>query len=162
LLRVVLDQCLHTSPDSKLAQTTNESPVLVFSGSDAEPAVISALQSRGVEIINQQRELTSVLDELGRRSIQSVLVEGGATLAGLLLDEGLVNKITFFIAPMIIGGQTAPSAIGGEGVEKIADALQLEDVSVERSGRDIELTGYPVSEARPRAPQLGSPTGVGR
>jgi diaminohydroxyphosphoribosylaminopyrimidine deaminase/5-amino-6-(5-phosphoribosylamino)uracil reductase len=78
------------------------------------------------------------------------------------LDEGLVNKITFFIAPMIIGGQTAPSAIGGEGVEKIADALQLEDVSVERHGRDIELTGYPVSEARPRAPQLGSPTGVGR
>jgi diaminohydroxyphosphoribosylaminopyrimidine deaminase/5-amino-6-(5-phosphoribosylamino)uracil reductase len=161
LLRVVLDQCLHTSLDSKLARTTNESPVLVFSGSDAEPAVISALQSRGVEIINQHCELTSVLDELGRRSIQSVLVEGGATLAGLLLDEGLVNKITFFIAPMIIGGKNAPSAIGGNGAEKIADALQLEDVSVERRGRDIELTGYPVPAARLRDPQPGSPTVVG-
>ncbi len=143
LLRVVLDQCLHTSPDSKLAQTTNESPVLVFSGSDAEPSVIGALQSRGVEVINQKRELTSILDELGRRSIQSVLIEGGATLAGLLLNEGLVNRITFFIAPMIIGGQDAPSAIGGDGAEKIADAWQLENVEVELRGRDIELTGYP-------------------
>jgi diaminohydroxyphosphoribosylaminopyrimidine deaminase / 5-amino-6-(5-phosphoribosylamino)uracil reductase len=148
-VRVVLDQCLHTSPDSKLAQTANESPVLLFSGSVAEAPVISALQSRGVEVVNGKRELITVFDELGRRSLQSVLVEGGATLAGLLLDAHLVNKITFFIAPMIIGGQGAPSAIGSEGAQKIADALQLEHVEVERRGRDIEITGYPVSQARP-------------
>jgi len=84
-----------------------------------------------------------VLEELGNRSIQNVLVEGGPFLAGLLLDAGLVNKVTFFIAPMVIGGQDAPSAIAGTGAEKIADALKLECVSVEHRGRDLEITGYP-------------------
>ena len=56
-----------------------------------------------------------------------------------------VNKVTFFVAPIIIGGQDAPSAIGGSGAEKIADALQLEQVEFRQYGRDIEVTGYPAS-----------------
>jgi len=88
-------------------------------------------------------DLASVLEELGRRSIQSVLVEGGPFLAGLLLEAGLVNKVTFFVAPMIVGSQDAPSAIGGAGAEKIADALQLDRVEVSQHGRDVEITGYP-------------------
>ncbi len=147
LMRVVLDQFLHTSLESKLAQTIDEAPVLVFTREDAEASIVGALQSRGVEIINQQHELAGVLDELGKRSIQSVLVEGGATLAGFLIDAGLVNKITFFIAPMIIGGQDAPSAIGGKGAQGIAEALQLQQVRIDQRGRDIEITGYPASRA---------------
>src|SRR6267142_5946371 len=146
LVRVVIEQYLRMSPESQLAQTTDAAPVLIFVHGDSDPEIVSALQSRGVEVISQEGsrlELSSVLEELGRRSIQSVLVEGGPILAGLLLDAGLVNKITFFIAPTIIGGQDAPSAIGGDGAEKIADARQLEHVSVERRGRDIEVTGYP-------------------
>ena len=147
LVRVVIEQYLRMLPESQLAQTTAAAPVLIFVHGDSEPEIVSALQSRGVEVINQAGsalELSRVLAELGRRSIQSVLVEGGPILAGLLLDAGLVNKTTFFVAPMIIGGQDAPSAIGGDGAERIADARQLENVSVERRGRDIEVTGYPV------------------
>jgi diaminohydroxyphosphoribosylaminopyrimidine deaminase/5-amino-6-(5-phosphoribosylamino)uracil reductase len=146
-VRVVIEQYLRMSPESQLAQTTAAAPVLIFVQGDSEPEMVSALQARGVEVINLRGsalELSSVLEELGRRSIQSVLVEGGPMLAGLLLDAGLVNKTTFFVAPMIIGGQDAPSAIGGDGAERIADARQLENVSVERRGRDIEITGYPV------------------
>jgi diaminohydroxyphosphoribosylaminopyrimidine deaminase/5-amino-6-(5-phosphoribosylamino)uracil reductase len=91
--------------------------------------------------------LASVLEDLGQRSIQSVLVEGGPFLAGLMLEAGLVNKVTFFVAPMIVGGQDAPSAIGGAGAEKIADALQLDQVEVSQHGRDVEITGYPVGYA---------------
>ena len=145
LTRVVVEQYLRMSPESQLAQTTEAGPVLIFAHGSADPETVSALQSRGVEVIDQKGslELSSVLEELGRRSIQSVLVEGGSTLAGLLLDAALVNKITVFIAPMIIGGQDAPSAIGGAGAEVIADAIQLENVFVERHGRDTEITGYP-------------------
>lgn len=149
LVRVVIEQYLRMSAESQLAQTTAAAPVLIFVHGDPEPEMVSALQSRGVEVISQTGaalELSSVLTELGRRSIQSVLVEGGPMLAGLLLDAGLVNKTTFFVAPMIIGGQDAPSAIGGDGAERIADARQLEDVSVERRGRDIEITGYPAGK----------------
>jgi diaminohydroxyphosphoribosylaminopyrimidine deaminase/5-amino-6-(5-phosphoribosylamino)uracil reductase len=75
--------------------------------------------------------------------LHSVLVEGGATVAGAFLDAGLVNKVTFFIAPRIIGGTAAPSAIGGAGVEKMSDALELERINVIQRGKDIEVTGYP-------------------
>src|SRR3989440_10810986 len=146
LVRVVIEQYLRMSPASQLAQTTDAAPVLIFAHADSEPETVSALQSRGVEVFSQEGsilELSSVLDELARRPIQSVLVEGGPVLAGLMLDAGLVNKVTFFIAPIIIGAQDAPSAIGGDGAEKIADARQLENISVERRGRDIEVTGYP-------------------
>src|SRR5581483_10972159 len=116
------------SPESQLAQTTDAGPVLIFACGDADADELDALQSRGVEVIAQESalDLPSVLDELGKRSIQSVLIEGGPFLAALMLEAGLVNKVTFFVAPMIIGGQDAPSAIGGAGADRIADALQLE------------------------------------
>jgi diaminohydroxyphosphoribosylaminopyrimidine deaminase / 5-amino-6-(5-phosphoribosylamino)uracil reductase len=145
LVRVVVEQYLRVSSESQLAQTTDAAPVIIFACGDSEPDSLDALQARGVEVIMQSSalDLSSVLEELGQRSIQSVLVEGGPFLAGLLLDAALVNKVTFFIAPMIIGGQDAPSAIGGGGAETIADALQLERVEVKQHERDIEITGYP-------------------
>jgi diaminohydroxyphosphoribosylaminopyrimidine deaminase/5-amino-6-(5-phosphoribosylamino)uracil reductase len=152
LVRVVIEQYLRLSPESQLAQTTDAAPVIIFAHEDAEAEAVEALQSRGVEVVSQTSsalDLSSVLEELGQRSIQSVLVEGGPFLAGLLLDAGLVNKVTFFIAPMIIGGQDAPSAIAGAGAEKITDALQLERVQVEHRGRDLEITGYPARRSGP-------------
>lgn len=151
LVRVVIEQYLQLSRESQLAQTTDAAPVLIFAHEDADPETVSALQSRGVEVISQTSsalDLTSVLEELGKRSVQSVLVEGGPFLAGLLLEAGLINKFTFFVAPMIIGGQDAPSAIGGSGAEKISDALQLERIEVSQHGRDVEVTGYPTRSER--------------
>ena len=84
-----------------------------------------------------------MLRALGSRSIQSVLVEGGSTVAGEFIDAGLVNKVTFFIAPKIIGGVTAPSSIGAAGAATMSEALELERLTVTRRGNDIEVTGYP-------------------
>jgi diaminohydroxyphosphoribosylaminopyrimidine deaminase / 5-amino-6-(5-phosphoribosylamino)uracil reductase len=151
LVRIVLDRQLRLSPESRLATTTSESPVIVFG--DPESPGTAALREQGVEIVNaKHRDLCGVLRELGSRSLQSVLVEGGSTVAGEFLDAGLVNKVTFFIAPKIIGGTDAPSAIGGSGVEAMADALELERVTVTQHGNDLEITGYP---------RKGSPTDEG-
>lgn len=145
LVRVVIEQYLHMSPESQLAQTTDAAPVFIFACDDSDSESLDALRSRGVEVITQGSflDLSAILEELGKRMIQSVLVEGGPLLAGLLLEAALVNKVTFFIAPMIIGGQDAPSAVGGAGAEKIADALQLERVELKQHDRDVEITGYP-------------------
>ena len=150
LARVVIEQYLQMSPESRLVQTSDTAPVIIFAGDDSDAETLSALQSRGVEVINQGSalDLGSTLEELGRRSIQSVLVEGGASLAGLLLEAGLVNKVTFFVAPMIMGGQESPSAIGGAGAETIAEAVQLEKVEVHQHDNDVEITGYPAKRAR--------------
>jgi len=149
LVRVVIEQYLRVSPESQLAQTTDAAPVLVFACADADDDALNALRSRGVEVVAQASvlDLTSVLEDLGKRSLQSVLVEGGPSLAALLLEAGLIDKVTFFVAPIIVGGQDAPSAIAGSGVEKIADATQLERIEVRQHDRDLEITGYPHSGA---------------
>lgn len=150
LTRVVLDENLTLSPESQLAATASEAPVVVFAGrsagSNTDAAKKSALESRGVEVVRDSangRDLLSVLTQLGKRSLQSVLVEGGAGVAGRLLDAGLVDKVTVFIAPLIIGGREAPNAIGGVGAAKIADAIALEDLEVVQRGADFEITAYP-------------------
>lgn len=146
LTRVVLDERLQTDPESRLVQTAQEAPVLIFTAESLETKKAAALLSRGVEIVGDSfngRDLVAVMEELGKRSFQSVLVEGGATVAGNLIDVELVDKVTFFLAPVIIGGRNAPSAIGGNGAERLADVLDLVDVEVIQRGPDLEVTGYP-------------------
>jgi diaminohydroxyphosphoribosylaminopyrimidine deaminase/5-amino-6-(5-phosphoribosylamino)uracil reductase len=150
LIRVVLDEALTTSADSRLVQTATEAPVLIFAGT-ATPAANELL---GVEIIRDPaggRDLSLILDELGKRMVQSVLVEGGANVAGNFLDAGLVNKVTVFIAPMIIGGREAPTAVGGKGAESLVQAIELQDLVVTQRGQDIEFTGYPKRLSEPPA-----------
>jgi diaminohydroxyphosphoribosylaminopyrimidine deaminase/5-amino-6-(5-phosphoribosylamino)uracil reductase len=146
LVRIVLDETLRLSPDSQLARTANEAPVIVFASEGAARSPEAAsLTARGVEIIKSEsggRNLHEVLRELAARSLQSVLVEGGAGVAGAFLDQGLIDKASFFIAPTIIGGRDAPAAIGGKGPEKLADALRLRDIEIHQHGRDVEITGY--------------------
>ena len=138
-VRVVLDDTLRLSPDSQLARTASQAPVVVFSDADSRE-----LRSQGVEIVNAKRgDLRGVLKELGSRSLTSVLVEGGGGVAGEFIDAGLVNKVTFFIAPKIIGGLTAPSAVAGEGIELLSEAIELERTTIVQRGPDIEVTGYP-------------------
>jgi diaminohydroxyphosphoribosylaminopyrimidine deaminase/5-amino-6-(5-phosphoribosylamino)uracil reductase len=145
LIRVLLDETLKIPLESQLARSATESPVLIFAG-DADHAKRASLESAGVEVIQDSangRDLMAILKALGQRSLQSLLVEGGANVAGNFLDAGLVNKVTFFIAPVIIGGHEAPPAVGGKGAETLAAALELKDVEITQRGRDVEITGYP-------------------
>lgn len=144
LVRVVLDDALRISPDSNMVATVNDAPVIVFAGHSVEDAKVQQFDGRGVEVVlGTGRDLEAMLNELGRRSLQSVLVEGGANVAGKLFEAGLIDKVSFFIAPLIIGGQDAPNAIEGPGAETLAEAFELEDVQVKPIGRDLEVTGYP-------------------
>jgi len=143
LLRVVLDERLQITNDSQLVRTASETPLIVFAGESANETMTTELQSKGVEIIKSPaRDLREMLQELGRRSVTSVLVEGGANIAGRLVDSALVNKVTFFVAPKIVGGKDSLSAVGGVGVELMNDAIQLQGVEVTQRGDDVEITGY--------------------
>jgi diaminohydroxyphosphoribosylaminopyrimidine deaminase/5-amino-6-(5-phosphoribosylamino)uracil reductase len=144
LVRVVLDERVQTSPDSQLARTAQDAPVILFSRPDQD--AVEPLKSKGVDVISDAaggRDILAVLQELGRRSVQSVLLEGGGRVAGAFMDSGLVDKMTFFIAPIVIGGEHAPTAIAGVGPERMADAMHLRDVTITQRGADIEVTGYP-------------------
>ncbi|MBX7054932.1 MAG: bifunctional diaminohydroxyphosphoribosylaminopyrimidine deaminase/5-amino-6-(5-phosphoribosylamino)uracil reductase RibD [Pyrinomonadaceae bacterium] len=144
LVRVVLDNRLQLPVDSTLAVTTSDAPTIVFTNSrDHEKA--DRLRSQGVDVVELEmggRDLAVVLEELRKREIQSVLVEGGTEIAGAFVDARLVDKITFIAAPLIIGGREAPTAIGGMGAESLAGTLKLDDIEVTVLGRDLEITSY--------------------
>jgi diaminohydroxyphosphoribosylaminopyrimidine deaminase / 5-amino-6-(5-phosphoribosylamino)uracil reductase len=144
LLRVVLDERLALGVASKLARTAREAPTLVFTGADADASRRAALEECGVEVVGVEgggRDLARVLAELGRRDVQGLLVEGGSRVAGEFLRAGLVNKASFMVAPLILGGD-ALAAIGGEGTHAVAAAARLRDVEMRRHGDDVEITGY--------------------
>ncbi len=82
------------------------------------------------------------MSELGRREITSILLEGGGTLNFSMIRAGLVDKIYAFIAPKILGGKNALTPVEGAGFEKIADAAELENLTAEKIGADILLSGY--------------------
>ena len=114
-MRVVLDNTLQIKADSKLVTTAPTVPTIVFTNS-SNADKISLLSSRGVDVVEAEmggRDLAAVLTELRKRELQSVLVEGGAEIAGAFIDAKLVDKVTFLYAPLVIGGRMAPSAIGG-------------------------------------------------
>lgn len=145
LVRVVLDNRLQIPLDCTLVTTAKETPTMVVTNShDNEKK--TALRDSGVDLIELEmggRDLVGVLAELKKRSIQSVLVEGGTEVAGAFVDAKLVDKVTLIAAPLIIGGRNAPAAIGGVGPDSLAEALHLSDISIERHGDDIEITAYP-------------------
>ncbi len=143
LIRVVLDDRLRISADSKLASTTDAAPTIVFTASD-DAEKIARLRDQGVEVIDggaSTRNLLEVLAELKKRDIQSILVEGGSLVAGAFASAGLVDKVTFLYAPLVIGGGQAPVAIGGSGD---STGIKLRDVTTAGLGDDIEITGYPI------------------
>jgi diaminohydroxyphosphoribosylaminopyrimidine deaminase/5-amino-6-(5-phosphoribosylamino)uracil reductase len=86
--------------------------------------------------------LTPLLDELGKRGILSLLVEGGGEVHASFLAEGLVDKVHAYVAPKLIGGREAPGPVGGRGVEHLAESLHLRDLDMARLGDDLLITGY--------------------
>ncbi len=144
LTRVILDNRLRLPCDSILATTTDEAPTLVMTNC-IDPEITQPLTECGVEIVPVElgaRNLPGVLEELKRRDIQSVLVEGGTAVAGAFVDARLVDKVSFLIAPIIIGGDEAPMAIGGNGAAELTGSFKLRDIEIIRHGEDIEITGY--------------------
>ncbi|MCU1289023.1 MAG: Riboflavin biosynthesis protein RibD [Acidobacteria bacterium] len=147
LARVVLDNSLKVSLNAQIVYTARDTPTILFTDS-SDTEKIKELKAEGVEVVQIAeggRNLQGVLYELGKRDLQSVLVEGGTMLAGAFNDAKLIDKVSFFIAPIVIGGKDAPTAIGGQGSQLLSTAIRLRDVETSKHDEDIEVTGYPVS-----------------
>jgi diaminohydroxyphosphoribosylaminopyrimidine deaminase / 5-amino-6-(5-phosphoribosylamino)uracil reductase len=80
---------------------------------------------------------------LGDSLVSSLLIEGGGTVNASFLENKLVDKAVLYMAPKLIGGQHSPSFFGGTGIDRMADAIQLEDMTVTKIGPDFKFTGYP-------------------
>jgi len=145
--RVVLDPRLTTGPDSELARTAGEAPLIVFAGEEAPDGRAEALRDAGAEVVaaptvDGRLDLRFVLDELGLRGIRGVLVEGGGETATGFVEEGLAEKLTLFYAPRLIGSEGVPM-IGALRATRMAEALRFRVSEVEKVGEDVAVTLYP-------------------
>ncbi len=86
--------------------------------------------------------MAAVLEELGRRRMTNVLIEGGAEVLGSFVDAGAVDEVHVFIAPKLLGGAAAKTPVAGRGAEKIAEALSLTGWHVETLNGDVLLHGW--------------------
>jgi diaminohydroxyphosphoribosylaminopyrimidine deaminase/5-amino-6-(5-phosphoribosylamino)uracil reductase len=86
-------------------------------------------------------DLPALMHELGARGVLALLVEGGGVLHASFLAAGLAHKVHAIIAPKIVGGDAYP-AVAGDGAARMADALTLHDVEMQRLGDDVLVTGY--------------------
>lgn len=141
-VRVVCDSNLRIPLDCDLIKTAKDIPVIIATVSDDKEKT-DILKSYGVEVIktNGSRvNIKELMEELGKRKIDSVLIEGGATLHWSVLKENLVNELHLYIAPKLIGGTDAKSAVGGEGISSLDDAVIFNAPKVELLGDDIHIT----------------------
>lgn len=143
--RVVFDSEARLPLESRLVQSASESPVILVAGRAASRTAVQALEAAGVEVLvvsgqNESSRVVAALDELGRRGIQSLLLEGGPHLAGAFFDAGEIDEVRTFVAPMVAGGREAPASISGHGVEEIGAARRALATDVERIGDDVLIT----------------------
>jgi diaminohydroxyphosphoribosylaminopyrimidine deaminase/5-amino-6-(5-phosphoribosylamino)uracil reductase len=118
--------------------------IVVSSAVDAESS--ARLRDAGCEVLvrpggTPREDLAWLFAELGQRRMTNVLVEGGGRLLGALLDGRMIDEIHAFVAPKLVGGGPAPSAIAGDGVSQMADALPLIDPVIEQTGGDVYIRG---------------------
>lgn len=154
--RIVVDSAARLPLTSQLVRTSREAPLVIATLSTAPLQNIHRLEAQGAEVLTvapqpgsaesppgsePHVDIDALLKELGRREFTNVLVEGGSRLLGSFFDATQVDEVHVFLAPKIIGGSDAPSAVAGRGREKMDVVPRLRDIAVQQSGEDVYVNG---------------------
>ena len=114
--------------------------------SERKQEKIRRLKEAGIQIIGTEGahgvNLVELMKKLGGQNIDSILLEGGGTLNASALEDGIVNKVYAYIAGKLIGGMDARSPVEGMGIDRMADAITLQNVEIEKLGDDFCIVGY--------------------
>ncbi|MFC0335432.1 bifunctional diaminohydroxyphosphoribosylaminopyrimidine deaminase/5-amino-6-(5-phosphoribosylamino)uracil reductase RibD [Paenibacillus sepulcri] len=153
-IRIVVDSRLRLSAKARLVKDRT-SRVIVLTVEGADTGRRAELEAHGVEVLNcgsgDRVDLRMAMHKLGELEIASILLEGGGVLNGSMLEVGLIDKIILFVAPKLIGGASSPEAFTFGGFEKMSEAIELSELTFERIGSDLCLTGYPDYKHLPEA-----------
>jgi len=146
-IKIVVDSQLSMCQRSNVF--SRRGPVIIVtlpvkSGQETENRKILAEKAKILDVKEKagQINLRDMMKKLAQSRITNILVEGGGTLIGSLFDEGLVDKVMFFISPKIIGGKEAITSVMGRGVSRMDKAVKLKKTSLKRIGEDFLIEGY--------------------
>ena len=145
-IRIIVDSMART-PLAAHVVTDGLAPTIIVVTTDAPQMRVDALRSAGMEVLSLEAKqggvpLRQLFTILGKRGITSLLIEGGASINASVLADNLVDKIQWFIAPKIIGGNDAPGPVGGVGANEVTNANLLEDISMRLIGEDMLISAY--------------------
>jgi len=143
--RIILDSRARIPLESRVLNLDSPARTIVAVTPQAPQEKVDQIKQLAEALIIPEQDcrvdLQALMARLGQMEVMSVLLEGGAEVNASALKAGIVDKVMAFIAPKMIGGREAPCPIGGTGIENLSDAVRLTDMSVERVGPDILVTG---------------------
>ena len=145
-LRVVVDSTGRT-PLSANVLNTKDAKTIIAITSQTGSDFVNGVKKKGAQIIvcpekNKKVDVTYLIKELGKRGIDSILLEGGSTLNFSAIQDGIVDKVYSFISPKVLGGDNAITPVGGTGFEKVDEAITLNIKDIKRFGDDLMIEAY--------------------
>lgn len=146
-VRVILDTQLTIAPEARLLNLSSTAETIIVCGPEASEGQKARLKEKGaclmeLPLVDGRIDLKALMTALGSRGITSLLVEGGAQVAGAALNSGVIDKVHFFYAPKIMGGGDGIPICTGKGPDKMSECLPLSGTDISRVGDDILVTGY--------------------
>lgn len=145
-VRIIADSTLRIPESAKVLEDQEKAQTVIAIAEAADPEKQKRLEEKGVRILavpgeDGKVDFKKLFQALGQEGIDSVLVEGGGTVAASVVESGFVDRVIAYIAPMMIGGKDAKTPVEGRGIARLSDALRLEHMDVLRFGEDVALTG---------------------
>jgi len=145
-VRIVVDSSGRTPTDVYVVNSKEQAQTILAFTNKTSPEKRDIFSQGGIEtLVLPQKEgmvdLEVLMKELGKSSIDGILLEGGGTLNFSMLEAGLVDEVFAFIAPKMVGGENAKTPVAGKGVDLMKDAIELEDIRTMAIGEDFMIRG---------------------
>lgn len=146
-VRIIVDSNGKIPLEAKVLNLRSNAKTIIATTEKIKKDKIRALEEKGAEVVitpikNNGVDLSFLMNVLGEKKIDSILLEGGSRINYSALEAGIVDKVNAFIAPKIIGGDTAKTPVGGEGKTYMKEAISLREIDVHSFGNDIMIEGY--------------------
>jgi diaminohydroxyphosphoribosylaminopyrimidine deaminase/5-amino-6-(5-phosphoribosylamino)uracil reductase len=146
-IRVILDTELSISEDAKVLRLDSDCDTIIITGNLVSSDKKVRIENKGVKVIeapvkNGLIDFDPLMDQLGALGITSLLIEGGSRVIASALAAGVVDKIAFFYAPKILGGDDGVPVCKGPGPDLMNQCIPVKDIKVKRFGDDVMIEGY--------------------
>lgn len=140
--RIILDTNLRTPLEANVLQNSDAATIIFVGKNVAKEKIANYEKIDHLSIMQVDTEelvIPHIVGILGKLKFTSLFVEGGATVNDAFLQAGLINQYIIYLAPKLIGGKDAPTAITGTGFAEMADIFELEITQVEKIGKDVKI-----------------------
>ena len=145
--RIILDTHLSVAPDARVLQQVSDADTILVAAKGVAPGKKAVLAKAGARVIetqlkHNQIDMAALMVQLGTLEISSLLIEGGSQVLASAFSAGIVDKVQFFYAPKILGGDDGVPICSGPGPELMSQSIALKDITVQRFDDDILIEGY--------------------